>query len=118
MYQLTLVKSTLLSPVQAQLRSQLASLRAALANKEAEVQRLRQALDVKDRTIGELQEQLARGEEEKEREAERAGDLQREKSALQVYYTVYTAQRESIKTLKSIIVVFSFTKYTCPLYNC
>ena len=81
------------------------------------MQRLRQALDVKDRTIGELQEQLARGEEEKEREAERAGDLQREKSTLQVYYTVYTSER-IYKTLKSIIVVFSFTKYACPLYNC
>lgn len=69
---------------QAQLRSQLASLRAALASKEAETQRLRQALEVKDRTVGELEEQLARGEEEKEREAERAADLQREKSALQV----------------------------------
>ena len=72
------------SPSQAQLKSQLGSLRAALANKDVETQRLRQALDVKDGTIGELQEQLARAEEEREREAERAAELQREKSALQV----------------------------------
>ena len=66
------------------MKSQLGSLRGALANKDVETQRLRQALGAKDRTIGELQEQLARTEEEREGEAERAADLQREKSALQV----------------------------------
>ena len=39
---------------------------------------------MKDGTIAELQEQLERVGEEREREGERAADLQRENSALQV----------------------------------
>ena len=77
--------SVLSSSLQAQLKSQLASLRSALANKEEEARRLGQTLGLKDATIGDLQQQLKQAEEERDREAERAEDLQREKSELQVY---------------------------------
>ena len=73
-----------LRSLQARLKSQLASLRSALANKEEEARQLGETLGIKDGTIRDLQQQLEQAEEERDREAERAGDLQREKSELQV----------------------------------